>query len=259
LFRERTPGGAGPVTRRDVLELEVELRNASGSFNKDGNNDKAYAARVAYSPTLGAELGLSLYGGRYTDVISGSDQNIKTYALDLMYRKGPFEIVAEGYHTSFGDVHAVFQGLANRITNGETESADALLESEIEIAPSGFSGDRYGYYADLKYHFWPSFLNGTFLATGFENPDLILVGRAETVVWKDVVDAVTIEDGIASLEREDRIQDRYTFALAYRPVPDWVFSLAWEYSLAKKGDGLLFPDTGKNSLSSWMAGMSFAF
>lgn len=259
LFRERTPGGTGPVTRRDVLELEVELRNSSGSFNQDGNNDKAYAARVAYSPTLSAELGLSVYGGRYTDVISGSDQNIKTYALDLSYRRGPWELIAEGYYTSFGDVEAVFQGLANRITNGEAESADALLESEIEISPSGFSGDRFGYYADIKYHFWPGFLNNTFLATGFENPELILVGRAETVVWQDYVKQVSIIDGGVFMDREDRTQDRYTLALAYRPVPDWVFSVAWEYSLAQDGESLLFPDTGERSLSTWLAGMSFAF
>jgi len=259
LFRERTPGGTGPVTRRDVLALEIELRNAGGSFSQDGNNDKAYAARVAYSPTLGAELGLSLYGGRYTDVISGSDEDIKSYALDVAYRKGPFELVAEGYYTSFGDVRAVFQGLANRITTAETESGDELLESEIEISPSGFSGDRFGYYADLKYHFWPDFLNGTFLATGFENPDLILVGRAETVVWRDYVKEVMIVNGGVFLDRENRVQDRYTLALAYRPVPDWVFSLAWEYSLAKQGDGLLFPDPGRKSLSTWLAGMTFAF
>lgn len=259
LFRERTPGGTGPVTRRDVLALELELRNAAGSFSQDGNNDKAYAARVAYSPTLGAELGLSLYGGRYTNVISGSNEDIRTYALDLSYRKGPFELIAEGYYTSFGDVRKMFKGLANRVTTAESESADSLLESEIEISPSGFSGDRLGYYADLKYHFWPSFLNGTFLATGFDNPDLILVGRAETVVWRDYVKGATIVNGGVSLDRENRVQDRYTLALAYRPVPDWVFSLAWEYSLAKQGDGLLYPDTGRKSLSSWLAGMSFAF
>ncbi len=259
LFRERTPGGTGPVTRRDVLEMEVELRNASGTFNKDGNNDKAYAARVAYSPTLSAELGLSLYGGRYTDVISGSDQNIKTYAVDFSYRRGPWELVAEGYHTSFGDTRAVFQGLANRITTGKAESDDPLLESEIEISPSGFSGDRFGYYADLKYHFWPGFLNGTFLAKDFENPRLVLVGRAETVVWQDYVKEVMILDGGVFMDTEDRAQDRYTLALAYRPVPEWVFSLAWEYSLAKKGEALLYPDTGTRSLSSWLAGMTFAF
>ena len=143
--------------------------------------------------------------------------------------------------------------------DGRASFADDPLESEIEISPSGFSGDRFGYYADIKYHFWPKFLNGTFLATGFESPELILVGRAETVVWEDYVEQVTILDGGVFLDREDRTQDRYTLALAYRPVPDWVFSLAWEYSLAKDGEALLFPDTGKRSLSTWLAGMSFAF
>jgi hypothetical protein len=214
-FRERTPGGAGPVTRRDVLELEVELRNASGTFNRDGNNDKAYAARIAYSPLLEAELGLSLYGGRYTTLVTGSDQNLKTYALDARYRKGPFEIVAEGYLTKFGDVGSVFQGLANRITNGSVESADPILESEIEIKPSGFSNQRLGYYVDVKYWFWPSFLNRTFLGEGFENPQLILVGRAESVEWKGYIKEAKIVDGSVYLDREDRIQDRYTLALAY--------------------------------------------
>ena len=51
LFRERTPpGGTGPVTRRDVLELEVELRNAGGTFNMDGNNDKAYRSARRLQP-----------------------------------------------------------------------------------------------------------------------------------------------------------------------------------------------------------------
>ncbi|MFQ5459104.1 MAG: hypothetical protein ACE5FC_11735, partial [Myxococcota bacterium] len=231
LFRERTPGGTGPVTRRDKLELEVELRNASGSFNKDGNNDKAYAARVLWSPNLNLDLGFSVYGGRYTDLISGSDQNIKTYAGDLAFRKGPFEIIAEGYFTSFGDTAKVFRGLARRVRTGEAESADTVVETEIEIKPSGFSGDRFGYYVDVKYFFWPDFLNGTFLATDFENPRLVLVGRAETVVWRKFVKEVLIDQGV-HIEDEDRIQDRYTIALAYRPVPDWVISLAWEYTFA---------------------------
>jgi hypothetical protein len=255
-LRERTPPGA---TEPDVLALEVELRNAAGSFNMDANNDKAFAARVAYSPTLNAELGLSLYHGRYTDVVSGSNQKLGTYAVDLMLRKGPWELLAEGYYTRFGNVQKVFQGVANRIANGEAKFEAPGLESEVEIFPSGFSGDRYGYYADLKYHFWPKFLDGTVLARGFENPQLVLVGRAETVVWQDVVEKAEIEDGLAILDRQDRIQDRYTLALAYRPVPEWVFSLAWEYSFAKKGNGLLFPDTGHDSLSSWLAGVSFAF
>lgn len=258
-FQERTPGGTGPVTRRDVLELEVELRNASGSFNKDGNNDKAYAGRIAWAPTLNMEFGLSVYGGRYTDVITGADENIKTWAGDLVYRRGPFEIVAEGYHTSFGDTAKVFRGLADRITNGESQSADPILESEIEIAASGFSSDRFGYYVDLKYHFWPSFLNNTFLATGFEEPELVLVGRAETVVWRNFIKEVRIINGGVFIDDEDRVQDRYTLALAYRPVPDWVMSLAWEYTFAKKGDELLFPAVGTKNMSSVLAGMSFAF
>jgi hypothetical protein len=259
-FRERTPGGTGPVTRRDVLELEVELRNASGTFNRDGNNDKAYAARIAYSPMLNAELGLSVYGGRYTTIVTGADQNLKTYALDARYRKGPLEIVAEGYLTQFGDVSAVFQGLANRIANGESESADPILESEIEIKPSGFSRQRLGYYVDVKYWFWPDSLNQTFLGRGFENPQLVLVGRAESVEWKGFIKEAKIINGGVYLDSEDRIQDRYTLALAYRPVPDWVMSLAWEYTDARRGSELLYPSgIGETNISSFLAGMSFAF
>ena len=260
LFRERTPGGTGPVTRRDVLELEVELQPASGSFNRDGNNDKAFAGRIAYSPTLSSELGISAYTGRYTTVVSSASEKIHSYAIDGRFRKGPFEVVGEAVYTDFGDTGQVFQGLANRIMNGETESADPLLESEIEIAPKNFADQRLGYYVDLKYHFWPSFLKGTFLERGFENPEMVLVGRAETVEYKDLITEATILNGGVNLEREDRIQDRYTLALAYRPVPEWVFSLAWEYSQLSRGTALLFPDhIQETSTSTFLAGVAFGF
>ncbi len=260
LFRERTPGGTGPVTRRDVLEVEVELQPAGGTFNRDGNNNKAFAGRVAYSPTLSSEVGISAYTGRYTTVLSSADESIRSYAIDGRLRKGPFEVVGEAIYTDFGDTGKVFQGLANRITNGESESADPILESEIEIAPRNFADQRVGYYVDLKYHFWPKFLNDTLLATGFENPELVLVGRAESVEYKDFIEAVEILDGGVDLEREDRIQDRYTLALAYRPVPDWVFTLAWEYSELQGGSALLFPDhIRETSTSTFLSGLAFAF
>jgi hypothetical protein len=255
LFREGTPNG-----RRDVTELEVELAPAGATFNQDGNNDKAYAGRIAYSPTLNSEIGFSAYSGRYTTLTSAVDERIHSYAIDGRFRKGPFEVVAEGIYTDFGNTGQVLQGLARRIGNGESESGDPALESEIEIAPRNFADRRMGYYVDLKYHFWPKALSNTFLGKGLENPELVLVGRAESVHYKDFVTGVAIEDGRASIDREDRGQDRYTLALGYRPTPDWVFSLAWEYSRLARGSALLYPDRlPERSTSTFLSGLSFAF
>ena len=69
LFREGTPTG-----RRDVTNLEVELAPDGATFNQDGNNDKAYAGRIAYAPTLNSELGFSAYTGRYTTITSAADE-----------------------------------------------------------------------------------------------------------------------------------------------------------------------------------------
>ncbi len=255
LVRQGTPGKVP-----NVVNLEVELAPTRGTFNRDGNNDKAYAGRIAYSPTLNSEFGFSAYTGRYTTVTSAVDQRIHTYAVDGRIRKGPFEIVGEGIYTDFGNPGLVLQGLARRVTNGETESGDPTLTSELEIAPKNFADRRLGYYVDLKYHFWPKFLNNTFLGRGFENPEMILVGRAESVQYKGLITEAEIENGAVNVEREDRTQDRYTLALAYRPIPEWVFSLAWEYSQLSRGSALLFPDNiNETSTSTFLAGVAFGF
>lgn len=260
LVRERTPTGGGAGMVPDVVNLEIELAPSRGSFNQDGNNNKAFAGRIAYSPTLNSEFGISFYEGRYTTILSSADESIHTYAVDGRIRKGSFEVVGEGIYTDFGDTGMVLQGLAHRITNGGSESVDPQVTSEIEIAPKHLADKRMGYYVDLKYHFFPKFLTRTILGKGFENPEMVLVGRAETVEYQNLIMEATILSGGVDLQREDRIQDRYTVALAYRPTPEWVFSLAWEYSQLQAGSALLFPDNiAETSTSTFLAGVAFGF
>ncbi|MBI2375599.1 MAG: hypothetical protein HYV07_16510 [Deltaproteobacteria bacterium] len=66
-------------------------RGARGSNLEDNNHDKGITGRIAYSPNLGLELGLSGYTGIYD--LSGNRATLGN--VDLMLRSGRFELLAE--------------------------------------------------------------------------------------------------------------------------------------------------------------------
>ena len=77
-----------------------------------------------------------------------------------------------------------------------------------------------GAYTQLNYHFWPKFLDGTFLGRGFKDPKLTLVGRYD---WGLISD-----DSDASLG--DNEENRWTLGLNYRPVDNFVFKFEYQWN-----------------------------
>jgi hypothetical protein len=60
------------------------------------------------------------------------------------------------------------------------------------------------------------------------------------------------------VQERKRIQDYGMFALAYRLVAEWAFSLAWEHSNLARGSALPFSDDICKT-STFLASVSFSF
>lgn len=170
---------------------DTGLGGARGSLKTDNNNSKAVVGRLVVSPFLGHELGLSGYWGRYNN--SGDD--ISGIGIDWLSTWGPLELVGE---YAYFDV-------------GEPTGGDVANFFK-------------GYYAQANYHFWPEFLNNTFLGRDFEDPTLTLVTRYG---WAKIDDD---SDGSGSGDNEEK---RFTLGLNYRPVESWVFKLEYQWNRTK--------------------------
>jgi len=71
---------------------KLRIRNGRGSQKSDNNRDKAVVARAGYSPTLGANVGLSVHTGKYDDA---GDHNLTIAALDGKWVFGSLELQGE--------------------------------------------------------------------------------------------------------------------------------------------------------------------
>jgi hypothetical protein len=118
-----------------VSSGESFIRNSRGSQKADNNTNPAFVGRLAYSPFLGLEVGLSAHTG-YIDDHDSNRMTIK--AVDWTYQRGPFELVGEYAHASI-ERDGKFN---NTTTDNSTE----------------YNGDSWGYYVEPRYHFMPQFL-----------------------------------------------------------------------------------------------------
>ena len=110
------------------------IRSSRGSVQNDNNRNPAILGRVAYSPFLGLEVGLSAHSGN----IDEQDSNRMTIkAVDWTYQRGAFELVGEYAHASIE-------------RNGK-------LDNGTEISDT-YNGDMWGYYVEPRYHFMPQLL-----------------------------------------------------------------------------------------------------
>ena len=110
------------------------IRSSRGSVQNDNNRNSAILGRVAYSPFLGLEVGLSAHSGN----IDEHDSNRMTIkAVDWTYQRGAFELVGEYAHASI--------------------ERDGKLGDGTEISDT-YNGDMWGYYVEPRYHFMPQIL-----------------------------------------------------------------------------------------------------
>jgi hypothetical protein len=230
---------------RNLLEVEPEISFASGPFNGTDPTD-SLTWRVAFSPKLGSEIALSGYHGRYTPGYLNVDASVHSLGLDGKLTLGRFEAEGEFVYTDFGRMEEVLQDVAAQAVNAAAETSSvetATLESEVAAEFAGpFTNQRFGYWVDFKYRFWPRFLSQTFLGRGFENPQLIPIVRLERIWFNDFISQFTFAGGrITGLQKENMEQQRISLGLTYRPAVSVAFTAAYERSQRIQGSTLIFP------------------
>ncbi len=193
------------VNGLDAGFSDTGLRGARNSLKTDNNDSKAVVGRLVISPFLGHEIGLSGYWGKY----NGSGDAITGGAIDMLHNVGPFELISE---------YAYF----------DVEESPTLTSDVANFFQ--------GAYVQLNYHFWPEFLDDTFLGRSFSDPTFTLVGRYG---WASIHDDLDASAG----ENEE---ERYTIGLNYRPIDNFV--MKFEYQIndtdsesleAGNGDGFI--------------------
>jgi len=204
--------------------LEAEFAPTQGTFSEDLNDNKAVTGRLAFRPTPSHEIALSGYWGRYTPEFL-EDEAVWSLGVDGLHYLGGFELEYEAIFTRWEGVGNVAGGFATNAFNQEGTGA------EISLAENSLADSRAGYWVELRYPFWPRALNGTFLSWNFPNPQLEPTLRLEQVFFNDQLRGFEFEDGaITEFDTIDATLNRATLGLAYRPVPQWVFTVAGEYT-----------------------------
>ena len=191
------------------------MRGARGSLSSDNNNSKAVVGRLVLSPLLGHEVGFSGYWGKYNTL----DDAITGGAVDFLSTWGPL---------SFEGEYAYF----------DIDEPDFADTGVTDIAEN-----MQGYYLQANYHFWPKFLDRTFLARSFENPTFTLISRYG---WAKIDNDSTTGTG-------DNEEDRYTLGLNYRPVESWVFKLEHQWNQTENAA----LERGDNNGWLWSVAMGF--
>ena len=184
---------------------DTGMRNAKGSISSDANNNKAFVSRLGAGLNRNLELGLSSYLGRYgrsgSATRNGKD-NLAGLGADINFKAGAFELVGDFAYLDFED--------------------GALVDHDNDNAADEVSAPKYmrGFYVEPRYHFWPKFLNNTFMGRGFKDPKLTLVSRYD---WVSIGDDGDAGDG-------DNKERRFTLGLNYRPIESWVFKMEYQWN-----------------------------
>jgi len=228
-------------TRRGDTTLnavEAKVSPSAGTFGNDVKDAKAVTGRMALSPVIGHEIGLSGYFGQYTPDFLGKE-DLWSVAADGRTGWGPFELEGEYVYTHFDGVKNVAKRFAREALNHESESEAGDVETEVEFELANLASAKQGYWLEGRYRFWPAFLSDTFLGRRFENPQLVAVLRGEQVWLDGLVQEVDFAGGrLTNFEDDHRYVARFTAGLAYRPVPMVAFQLAYEYTMTDSGQSL---------------------
>ena len=247
------------------LETEVEIQPRRGTANLDLKKDKAGALRIAWSPALGQEIGVSGYYGRYTPDFLPSE-SVWSLSADGKASLGPFELEGEYVHTRFNGITRVARGFAQAVAEREFSSGTAPLEAVIEFELAGLAKTKQGYWLEGRYNFFPDFLRDSVLGRKFENPRFALTTRWEQVWLNGLVNKVDFTGGVlTNIARENRWINRATVGFAYRPVPLVVFQLAFERTWTNAGKSLaavtnfLPARRSEDTANAFLFGAAFGF
>jgi hypothetical protein len=253
------------VVSGETTGVEVSVFPDNGGFAADVNDSKAFAGRVAYSPSIGHEAAGSWYYGQYTpDFLDRED--LWSIGVDGLTGYGPFELEGEWVFTRFDGTQNVAESLARVAGTQEAESGDPQLETIVDFELSSLAKNKYGYWLEGRYRFWPAWLSDTVVGRYFSDPQFVAVVRGEQAWLDDRVTDVAFTDGVLTeFQTENRRVDRVTVGLAYRPVPLVVFQLAYEYTQTDAGKSLagvtnyLPAQPGEDNAHMVMIGSAFGF
>ena len=191
---------------------DTGLRSAKGAIEADENNNKALVGRLGLGVNRNLEFGVSAYQGKFGRAGSATrngNDDLLGIGADVNFKRGPFEVVGDFAYWDFEN---------GALVDHDNDNATAAVSA---------SKDMRGFYLEPRYHFWPKFLNNTFLGRGFADPKFTLVGRYD---WVDIAD-----DGDAGSGSNK--EKRYTLGINYRPIESWVFKL--EYQLNSSSNEVL--------------------
>ena len=246
---------------QSILKLASEASLTRGPVNGE-SGVRAGAWRVAYSPTLTADIGFSGYIGRYTPDFLEVDERVTALGIDGLWKRGSFALEGEYVHTDFGNTDRVVNAFIDTVTasTGIAPLAGAR-GTETEFAFTDLTPSRQGFWLEGRYSFWSDRWKDSFWAKGFDDPHLVGVVRYERVRLHNAIDEVTIENGeIEHGDKETLGQERTTFALAYRPLQTVVFSVAAEFNRRFEGPVLAFPrGFPERRYADILVGMAFGF
>lgn len=180
-------------------EIE-DMRGGAGTNMTEGddNDDKAIWGRLAWTPLLGTEIGLSGYQSRYS--VTSSDSDITFVALDFNHIQGPWEFKGEWVNVD-----------KDERTPGAT----------ISDVSRGFD-DASGGYIETAYHFFPEGWYDAWFARGFDNPTFTALARYETL------DFDGIEDKAGNKVDELVDRDIISLGMNYRPVEQAALKISYD-------------------------------
>lgn len=184
---------------------DTGLRNARGSASNDLNNSKDFVSRLGFGLSRNLELGFTSYFGKFGrsgNATRNGKDDVLGLGADLNFKRGPFELVGDYAYFNFED-----GALVDHDNNNST----------IAVSAPEYMG---GFYIEPRFHFWPKFLDNTFLGRGFEDPKFTLVSRYD---WVTIADDGDIGNG----DNEER---RFVLGLNYRPIESWVTKLEYQWN-----------------------------
>lgn len=184
------------------------FRGARGSHFEDNNHDKAIVGRVAYSPTLGFELGLSGYTGAYDK----AQNRANLVNLDFTWRLGRLELLGE----------VVLAQIDAGFVEGFSSSSTANTRSPV---PTGMVG----FYVQGNYHFGIPYL--------WERlPDWLATSTMTAVIRYEGKDTDTNRFSAAGDQR------RLTLGLNFRPIEAYVIKTELALDAFGRDEGRAAPE-----------------